>query len=231
LNFSLARLTKLLPISTPVGSDSGRGPFPARFFALFRPAITERKPERGKEKLKTTTPPLLITVALLCFGLLPRVQAVVPAPDGGYPGFNTAEGQKALFSLTTGQANTAVGWFSLWSNDGSFNTATGAGALLFNTADGNTAFGTAALLFNTVGVNNAAVGAAALLNNTEGNENTATSSSALLSNTTGGFNTANGAFASLVILKAATTQPRVLARSSAILSATATRPPGLGRSG
>jgi hypothetical protein len=161
------------------------------------PSGEKRKKQIMKStiQLKTTTPPLLITVALLCFGLLPRVQAVVPAPDGGYPGFNTAEGQKALFSLTTGQANTAVGWFSLWSNDGSFNTATGAGALLFNTADGNTAFGTAALLFNTVGVNNAAVGAAALLNNTEGNENTATSSSALLSNTTGGFNTANGAFA------------------------------------
>ncbi len=40
-----------------------------------------------------TTPPLLITLALLCFGLLPKVQAVVPPPDGGYPGFNTAEGQ------------------------------------------------------------------------------------------------------------------------------------------
>jgi hypothetical protein len=32
------------------------------------------------------------------------VQAVVPPPDGGYPNFNTAEGQNALFSLTTGAA-------------------------------------------------------------------------------------------------------------------------------
>ena len=99
-----------------------------------------------------TTPPLLITLALLCFGLLPKAQAVVPPPDGGYPNFNTAEGQNALFSLTTGSANTAVGWFSLFSDTtGSFNTATGAGALLFNTADENTAFGAAALLFNTTG--------------------------------------------------------------------------------
>jgi len=45
-----------------------------------------------------------------------------------YPNFTTAEGQNALFSLTTGSANTAVGWFSLWGNaEGSFNTATGAG--------------------------------------------------------------------------------------------------------
>jgi hypothetical protein len=36
------------------------------------------------------------------FALAPNAQAVVPAPDGGYPGFNTAEGQNALKSLTTG---------------------------------------------------------------------------------------------------------------------------------
>ena len=39
-------------------------------------------------------------VALVCFGLLPTTQAVSPAPDGGYPGGNTAEGQAALLSLT-----------------------------------------------------------------------------------------------------------------------------------
>jgi trimeric autotransporter adhesin len=163
-------------------------------------------------KLKTT-PALLITLALLCFGLLPRAQAVVPPPDGGYPGFNTAEGQNALFSLTTGSANTAVGWFSLKSNvDTSFNTGVGAGTLLLNTADANTAVGAAALLFNTIGAQNTAIGTAALLNNTEGVENTAVGSQALAlstegddntavgfqalnSNTTGDFNTATGGFA------------------------------------
>ena len=130
------------------------------------------------------------------YTLSPVARAVVPPPDGFYPGFNTAEGQNALFSLTTGSANTAVGWFSLWGNaEGSFNTATGAGTLLFNTADENTAFGAAALLFNTTGAGNTAVGAAALLNNTEGSSNTATGNSALFSNTAGSGNTANGAFA------------------------------------
>jgi hypothetical protein len=62
-------------------------------------------------QLKTITSPLLITLTLLCFGLFPKAQAVVPPPDGGYPNFNTAEGQNALFSLTTGAANTAVGGF------------------------------------------------------------------------------------------------------------------------
>jgi hypothetical protein len=152
---------------------------------------------------KTIISPLLITLTLLCFGFFPIAQAVVPPPDGGYPGFNTAEGQNALFSLTTGAANTAVGWFSLWGNaTGEFNTATGAGALLFNNGDPtageaseNTAFGAAALLFNTTGAANTAVGAAALLNNTEGSLNTATGYQALTSNTIGQNNTANGAFA------------------------------------
>ena len=85
-------------------------------------------------QLKTATPPLLITLALLCFGLLPKAQAVVPPPDGGYPGGNTAEGHDALLSLTAGTYNTALGLFSLRSNTtGSFNTATGAGALFNNT--------------------------------------------------------------------------------------------------
>src|SRR5262249_17855400 len=91
----------------------------------------------------------LIALWLACVALLPKVQAVVPPPDGGYPGFNTAEGHDALLNLTTGAANTAVGWFSLaFDTTGNFNTATGAGSLLFNTGDQNTAFGAAALLSN-----------------------------------------------------------------------------------
>jgi hypothetical protein len=135
-----------------------------------------------------------------------KSHAVLPPPDGGYPGFNTAEGQNALFSLTAGSANTAVGWFSLFSDtDGSFNTATGAGSLLFNLSDQNTAFGAAALLFNTFGFGNTAVGVAALVNNTgspvetpsggPGSVNTAVGLRALSSNSTGSINTAVGASA------------------------------------
>jgi Chaperone of endosialidase len=144
-----------------------------------------------------------ILIGIVCIGLLPQAQAVVPPPDGGYPNFTTAEGTNALQSLTTGAANTAVGWHSLFSNaEGSFNTATGAGALLFNTANENTAFGAAALLFNTAGFQNTAVGAAALLNNTGfsvdapnggfGSANTAVGARALNNNTTGAGNTATG---------------------------------------
>jgi trimeric autotransporter adhesin len=149
-----------------------------------------------------TTPPLLMTLMLLCSALSPIARALAPPPDGGYPGFNTAEGQNALFSLTTGVANTAVGWLSLQSDtDGSFNTAIGVGTLLFNignqsTGDGtqNTAVGAAALLLNTTGARNTAVGVVALLNN-DGDGNTAVGFHALVNNATADANTATGAFA------------------------------------
>ena len=131
-------------------------------------------------------------VALVCFGLLPTTQAVSPAPDGGYPGGNTAEGQAALLSLTAGGFNTAVGFFSLRSDTtGQLNTAIGAGTLLANTADENTATGAGALLSNTTGSQNAANGAFALFSNT-GSGNTALGVSALNNNTIGFNNTAVG---------------------------------------
>ena len=85
-----------------------------------------------KNHLKSVMPSLSSVVfVLVWFAIAPLAQAVVPAPDGGYPGFNTAEGQNSLFNLNTGVGNTAVGWFSLWSDtDGSYNTAVGAGTLL-----------------------------------------------------------------------------------------------------
>jgi hypothetical protein len=142
---------------------------------------------------KRTTLPLAIGLALACFALSPSTQAVVPPPDGGYPGGNTAEGQNALLSLTSGTYNTAVGFFSLSvDSTGSFNTANGAGALLSNNADENTAIGAGALLSNTEGSFNTASGAFALFSNTAGDFNTATGFQALFGNTTGSVNTATG---------------------------------------
>jgi len=136
----------------------------------------------------------IIALLLVCFGLLPmNAFGVVPAPDGGYPGGNTAEGQDALLNLTSGTFNTAVGFFSLRAlTDGKFCTGVGAGALLANAADQNTATGAGALLSNTTGENNTANGAFALFSNTEGTRNTANGAGALESNTTGSNNTANG---------------------------------------
>src|SRR5437764_1369172 len=120
---------------------------------------------------------VLIPLALVCFALSPLARAVSPAPDGGYPGANTAEGTDALFSLTTCVANTAIGFDALFSN---------------TTGRNNTANGIAALRSNTSGTDNTANGGAALLSNTSGDANTANGVSALFSNLTGSNNTANG---------------------------------------
>jgi hypothetical protein len=34
--------------------------------------------------------PIHILIGIVCIGLMPTAQAVIPAPDGGYPGGNTA---------------------------------------------------------------------------------------------------------------------------------------------
>jgi hypothetical protein len=121
------------------------------------------------------------------------MQAVVPPPDGAYPGANTAEGQNALFSLTSGVFNTAIGFSSLRSNTtGQFNTAVGGGALFANTAERNTATGAGALLFHATGNSNTANGALALLHDLSGQANTATGAGALFNNNDGSFNVANG---------------------------------------
>jgi hypothetical protein len=138
---------------------------------------------------------LCVSLLLGCLALLPTAQAVVPAPDGGYPGGNTAEGQNALFSLTSGVSNTAVGLNALLRNTtGSVNTAIGVNALLNNSGTGsyNTAIGFNALVNNTTGSVNTGTGVNALVNNTTGSFNTADGQAALLNNTIGNYNTAVG---------------------------------------
>src|SRR5205814_4525143 len=100
--------------------------------------------------------------ALVCFGLCQQVQSATDTPDPGgtLPTSNTADGQGALGSLTTGLYNSAFGFLSLLSlSDGNFDTGVGAGALLVNTASENTAMGAGALLSNTTGGGNTSVGA------------------------------------------------------------------------
>ena len=143
---------------------------------------------------------LLIPVLLVCFALLPTARAVVPAPDGFYPGGNTAEGQNALLNLDTaiGSFNTGLGFLSLGSDvEGDFNTAVGAGALLNSTASNCTAVGAGALLSNTAGFRNTAVGTYALTSNIGGpsifgSQNTAVGDHALADNISGAYQTAVG---------------------------------------
>ena len=142
---------------------------------------------------------LLIPLVFACFALSQTARAVTPAPDGGYPNGNAAEGTNALFSLTTGIQNTANGFQALYHNTtGSYNTALGFQALASNVGGSgfpgsyNTAIGNSALPSNTTGFHNTATGHAALASNTTGVRNTADGKGALLVNTTGGFNVATG---------------------------------------
>jgi hypothetical protein len=140
--------------------------------------------------------PATAVFAFACLAVLPGVRAVSPPPDGGYAGGNTAEGQSALLSLTSGTYNTAIGFDSLVSLDASsLCTGVGAGTLLLNTASENTATGAGALLSNTSGASNTAIGAFALFSNTDGPQNTALGTFALEENTTGLANVATGAYA------------------------------------
>jgi hypothetical protein len=155
-------------------------------------------PTMKNRKIATVFAPIFSVLG--CFALSPMAQAVIPPPDGGYPGGNTAEGQAALLSLTTGTHNTAVGWFSLRSNaTGNFNTALGAGTLALNNGDSNTATGVGALILNTSGTQNTANGTAAMVHNSTGFNNSALGAFALNSNVggptfgDGSFNNAIGA--------------------------------------
>src|SRR5437899_9220052 len=79
-------------------------------------------------------PVVLLALAVGLFALSPAALAVDPPPDGGYPNQNTAEGDGALNSLTTGAYNTANGFQALFANKtGGYNTATGFCALYSNT--------------------------------------------------------------------------------------------------
>jgi hypothetical protein len=159
---------------------------------------------------------------LICVVLSLNARAVSPAPDGGYPNQNTAEGDSALvfvylpnspantaignltlFNLTTGSENTAIGAEALRGssdvdgpkNTGSFNTATGFQAL-YSEKDGggNVADGWQALYSNTSGYYNTATGVSALRLNTSGFRNTAVGLNALYNNT-GSNNVAVGSLA------------------------------------
>ena len=122
------------------------------------------------------------------------MQSATDTPDpGSISAGNTADGQLALLSLTTGIYNSAFGFYAALSiADQSFDTAVGAGALLLDTAGTNTAVGAGALFSNTTGGDNNAVGAFALFTNDSGFFNNAVGHSALQSNVDGGQNNAMG---------------------------------------
>jgi hypothetical protein len=152
----------------------------------------------------------MVLSTVVCFGLCQQVQSATDTPDpGSISAGNTADGQLALLSLTTGIYNSAFGFYAALSiSDQSFDTAVGAGTLLLDTAGTNTAVGAGALFSNSTGSDNNAVGAFALFNNvagffnnahgrnallnSTGDQNNAMGDDAMFNNATGSFNTAIG---------------------------------------
>src|SRR5438128_866525 len=79
-----------------------------------KPRVTTRKMKKHSEENAMKPMSILIVAAVFAvFGLAsaPSSLGVVPAPDGGYPGGNTAEGENALLGLTSGLYNTGTGLF------------------------------------------------------------------------------------------------------------------------
>ena len=110
---------------------------------------------------------------------------------------NTAMGSNALFNVKLSESachNTASGEDALYSDtSGSYNTATGFSSLFSNkTGDNNTAAGYQSLYYNASGSHNTASGYEALFTNTTGSYNTALGEGALRSAKSGNNNIAVG---------------------------------------
>ncbi len=156
-------------------------------------------------------------IALGGFAVSPPVKSQLPppAPDGGYPGQNTAEGQTALHDLTSGTFNTAIGYQALANNTtGDANTGVGGNALIDNrSGTQNTAVGNAAMGVNETGSFNTAIGAGALFFSNADN-NTATGYNALTSNRTGSQTRQTASTHSRTIQRPITTPQSVIRRWS-----------------
>src|SRR5206468_2533723 len=155
---------------------------------------TPLKPRIARRSLPCAA---LIILVFTPSALLPDARgALDPAPDGGYPGYNTAEGDGALFNLANGaSSNTAVGFSALYSNGGDNNTAVGWQALTSNTTGSdNTALGSAAGDSIKAGSQNTAIGSSALFGaiNASASYNTAIGFQSLYSVTTAYGNVATG---------------------------------------
>src|SRR5437016_1254321 len=82
---------------------------------------------------------IAIVSGLACFALCQQVQSATDTPDpGSKPVSNTADGQNALLSISSGIHNAAFGFDALLSNtDANFNTAVGDDALDSNVDGSN----------------------------------------------------------------------------------------------
>jgi hypothetical protein len=148
----------------------------------------------GRVPYASTGGALVDSANLLYAGADLTVYGVRVGRGAGAVSTNTAVGESALISNTSGIRNTALGSRALISNTtGNLNNAIGSDALLNNTTGvNNTAIGAGALALNGAGSHNIAIGVETLFSNTTASSNTAVGHQALVSNTTASNNTAVG---------------------------------------
>lgn len=124
-----------------------------------------------------------------------KINTLTIGKGGGNMPNNTAIGQNALQSNTTGSENGAFGKYALIANTtGSGNTAVGGWAALYGntTGDRNTAVGDYSLFSNTTASDNTANGYQSSRNNVDGASNSALGMQSLYSNISGANNTSIG---------------------------------------
>jgi hypothetical protein len=140
---------------------------------------------------------LLIPLVLACFALLPSVQATPDPPARPGTG-NVADGNGALQNVTAAASfDSAVGNNALFTlTTGNNNACQGNSALFTSNGNKNSAFGVLALRFNASGADNTAVGYRAL-EPSLGSSNTALGSGAGRGQSSGNFNTFIGANAGI----------------------------------
>jgi hypothetical protein len=103
-----------MPVFKPAAERDGSRPFLMHHLHLLNRTLAEKwNPMKPSITVRTIVRLLLIHFSLWCLALSPVAQGVIPSPDGGYPGGNTAEEQSALLNLTSGTCNAAVGLFTL----------------------------------------------------------------------------------------------------------------------
>ncbi|MBN9295445.1 MAG: hypothetical protein J0I41_00470 [Filimonas sp.] len=124
-----------------------------------------------------------------------KVNSIKVGRGGGSNTVNMAIGWDALLNNTSGDLNTAIGYYTLRTNaatDATQNTAVGAYSLANNNTYGNTGIGSRALYNNTTGYENTGLGRNALVANTTGVYNSALGSMTLYKNVSGNRNVAVG---------------------------------------
>jgi hypothetical protein len=195
-----SQMNEIPPLRVAFWDDSELRANRGMVHAFNRPVSNQMKSKKMKAMMKPFTRShsrcgfFILAVALCWFAFSPVLEAGCPNPPGVCFGQNTAVGEDALFSVTTGVRNAGVGVGALFhTTDGNQNTGIGYQTLFNNiSGDHSTGIGSQALFNNTSGSDNVGIGFRTLYTNTSGSRNTGMGYRTLALNDSGNDNTAVG---------------------------------------